>query len=102
MAEAEFAGLDGNHRSTFSESLAARWSSTRKRPDKILTIIIVAGSAFRQVSTGSTGWAEDPQNGVREQSGAELAEAKRQADFYSPLNVHAALFEADLLPAQKR
>lgn len=58
-----------------------------KAPDKILTIIIVSGSAFRQAFDGTVGWAEDPQNGVREQSGAELAEAKRQADFYSPLNV---------------
>lgn len=59
-----------------------------KAPDKMLTIIIVAGSAFREGFDGMIGWAEDPQNGVREQTGAELAEARRQADFYSPLNVY--------------
>lgn len=59
-----------------------------KAPDKMLTIIIVAGSAFREGFDGMAGWGEDPQNGVREQTGAELAEARRQADFYSPLNTY--------------
>lgn len=58
-----------------------------KAPDKILTIIIIAGSAFRQGFDGSVGWAEDPQDGLREQAGAELAETKRQADFYSPFDL---------------
>lgn len=58
-----------------------------KAPSKILTIIVVSGSAFRQAFDGTNGWAEDPQSGVRDQSGAELAESKRQADFYSPLDV---------------
>jgi len=59
-----------------------------KAPDKILTIIIMAGSAFRQGFDGSVGWAEDPQDGLRELTGPELAEAKRQADFYGPLDMH--------------
>jgi hypothetical protein len=58
-----------------------------KAPNKLLTIIVVSGSAFRQGFDGTNGWAEDPQSGVRDQSGAELAESKRQADFYSPLDV---------------
>ncbi len=64
-----------------------------KAPNKILAIIIVSGSAFRQGFDGTVGWAEDPQSGIREQSGAELAEARRQGDFYSPLNTARALFE---------
>ena len=59
-----------------------------KAPDKILTIIIIAGSAFRQGFDGAVGWAEDPQDGLREQTGLELAEAKRQSDFYSPFDLH--------------
>ena len=59
-----------------------------KAPDKMLTIIIIAGSAFRQGFDGTVGWAEDPQDGLREQTGAELAEAKRQSDFYSPFDLH--------------
>ena len=59
-----------------------------KAPDKILTIIIMAGSAFRQGFDGKVGWAEDPQDGLREESSLELAEAKRQADFYGPFDMH--------------
>ena len=72
-----------------------------KAPNKMLTIIIVAGSAFREGFDGTTGWAEDPQNGVREQAGAELAEAKRQADFYSPLNVHEHYSKLTLTGSEK-
>jgi hypothetical protein len=59
-----------------------------KAPDKILTIIIISGSAFRQGFDGHAGWTHDLQEGLREQTGPELAEAKRQADFYSPFNFH--------------
>jgi len=59
-----------------------------KAPDKILTIIIIAGSAIRQGFDGTIGWSEDPQDGLREQMGAELAETRRQADFYSPFDLH--------------
>jgi hypothetical protein len=58
-----------------------------KAPDKILTIIVIAGSAFRQGFDGKVGWAEDPADGLREQTGAELAESKRQSDFYSPFDL---------------
>lgn len=58
-----------------------------KAPDKLLTIIILSGSAFREAFDGKTGWAEDPADGLREESGLELAEAKRQADFYGPFDL---------------
>jgi zinc protease len=72
-----------------------------KAPSKILTIIIISGSAFRQGFDGSVGWAEDPQNGVREQSGAELAEAKRQSDFYSPLDLREHYSKLTFAGAEK-
>ena len=72
-----------------------------KAPDKILTIIIMAGSAFRQGFDGSVGWAEDPQDGLREQMGAELAEAKRQADFYGPFDLHGQYAKLALLGSEK-
>lgn len=72
-----------------------------KAPDKILTILIISGSGFRQGFDGTVGWTQDAQNGVREQSGAELAEAKRQADFYSPLNVHEHYAKLTLLATEK-
>jgi zinc protease len=72
-----------------------------KAPNKILTIIIVSGSAFRQGFDGTNGWAGDPQGGVRDQSGAELAETKRQADFYSPLNVKEHYSKLTVLGSEK-
>jgi hypothetical protein len=59
-----------------------------KAPDKMLTIIIIAGSAFRQGFDGKIGWAQDLQDGLREQTGVELAEARRQSDFYGPFDLH--------------
>lgn len=72
-----------------------------KAPNKILTIIIVEGSAFREGYDGKTGWSEDAQSGVREQAGAELAETRRQADFYSPLNVHQHYSKLTLVGSEK-
>ena len=72
-----------------------------KAPNKILTIIIVSGSAFRQGFDGTVGWAEDPQNGLREQSGAELAETRRQADFYSPLDLRDHYSKLTLLDTER-
>src|ERR1700731_1325483 len=43
-----------------------------KAPDKLLTIIILAGSAFREAFDGKTGWSEDPADGLREETGLEL------------------------------
>jgi len=59
-----------------------------KAPNKILTIIIMAGSAYREGFDGNVGWTEDPQDGLREQTGLELAEARRQSDFYGPFDLH--------------
>jgi hypothetical protein len=58
-----------------------------KAPDRILSIVRVAGASFRQGFDGTTGWTDDPQNGLREQKGAELDEARREADFYYPLDL---------------
>jgi hypothetical protein len=72
-----------------------------KAPDKILTIIIIAGSAFRQGFDGTVGWAEDPADGLREQTGAELAESKRQSDFYSPFDLRDHYSKLTLLGSEK-
>jgi len=36
---------------------------------------------------GTVAWAQDPQSGLREKSGAELAATKIDADFYKPLRL---------------
>jgi hypothetical protein len=57
-----------------------------KAPDKLLVTVTLSGSVFLQGFDGTIGWSEDPQNGLREQTGGELAETKREADFYHPLD----------------
>jgi hypothetical protein len=72
-----------------------------KAPNKMLTIIVIAGSAFRQGFDGTLGWAEDPADGLREQTGPELAEAKHQSDFYSPFDLRDHYSKLTLLGSEK-
>lgn len=60
-----------------------------KAPDRTLVVIVMAGAQFRQGFDGAAGWSDDPQNGLREQTGPELAETRRDADFYRPLNLRS-------------
>lgn len=57
-----------------------------KAPDRVLITVSIAGTVFTQGYDGAIGWSNDPQNGLREQTGAELAETKRDADFYHALD----------------
>ncbi|MGH9574314.1 MAG: hypothetical protein ACRD40_12415 [Candidatus Acidiferrales bacterium] len=59
-----------------------------KAPDKTLQVVVFNGSAFRQGFDGTTAWTDDPADGLRVLSGIELAEAKRDADFFRPLHLH--------------
>ncbi len=58
-----------------------------KAPDKILQVVVFNGNAFRQGFDGTTAWTDDPADGLRVLSGVELAEAKRDADFFHPLHL---------------
>lgn len=59
-----------------------------KAPNKTATIIELGGlGKIINVFDGTNGYSADPTNGLRELSGAELATAKRNADFYEPLNL---------------
>jgi outer membrane lipoprotein-sorting protein len=54
----------------------------QKAPDKALTIVDLPGvGQQREGYDGTVGWSDDPQNGLRQKSGVELAEAKRGATF---------------------
>jgi len=68
-----------------------------KAPNRMLTVVKIGDTSFRQGFDGKIGWTEDPQNGLREQAGPELAETQRESDFYSPLNFrnHYAKFTVD-------
>ena len=58
-----------------------------KAPNKLVATISINGATFSQGYDGTVGWANDPQNGLREQTSSELAETKRDADFYHPLDL---------------
>ena len=72
-----------------------------KAPDKILTIIVIAGSVFRQGFDGTAGWTDDPQDGLREQAGAELADTRREADFYGPLDLRRQYAKFTVLGSER-
>lgn len=58
-----------------------------KAPNKVLLVVILAGQPFRQGYDGTVGWSDDPQDGLKEKSGEQLAETARDADFYRPLHM---------------
>ena len=58
-----------------------------KAPNRSIFTVNFNGAAFQQGFDGTIGWSNDPQNGLREQSGEELAETKRDSDFYHPLDL---------------
>ena len=54
----------------------------QKAPDKMLQTATLSGIGLqREGFDGTIGWAEEPQNGLRQKAGAELADAKRGALF---------------------
>jgi hypothetical protein len=84
-----------------SMNLAGTIVIHEKAPDKILTIIVMAGSAYREGFDGKVGWADDPADGLREQTGLELEEAKRQGDFYSPFDLRDHYSKITMLGTEK-
>ena len=59
----------------------------QKAPDKALTIVDLGGMQQREGVDGVIGWSNDPQNGLREKTGVELAVAKRGAVFARELRM---------------
>jgi hypothetical protein len=54
-----------------------------KAPNKMVIIVEIGGfGTVQQGYNGTAGWAQDPQNGMRDISGKELAQTKREADVY--------------------
>ena len=58
-----------------------------KAPNSMLAVINLGGGAFRQGFDGSTAWSDNPRDGLRVLSGGELDDARREADFYHPLEL---------------
>ena len=72
-----------------------------KAPNKVLIAVIINGAAFQQGFDGTGGWTDDPKNGLREQAGAELAEAKRSADFLHSFKLRRAYASLAVTGAEK-
>lgn len=70
-----------------SMSLSGTVMIHEKAPDKLLQVVVINGNAFRQGFDGTNGWTDDPADGLRVLSGIQLAEAKRDADFFHPLHL---------------
>jgi hypothetical protein len=61
---------------------------SQKAPDKSLQVVSLDPmGAQREGFDGTTAWVEDAQNGIREKTGLELAEARRGAMFPRELNI---------------
>jgi hypothetical protein len=58
-----------------------------KAPNRSIFTVNFNGAVFQQGFDGAVGWSDDPQNGLRVQAGDELAETKRDSDFYHPLDL---------------
>jgi zinc protease len=72
-----------------------------KAPDYVLGAVTIAGASFRQGFDGTVGWTDDPQNGLREQEGAELAETRRESDFYHTLNLRKVYTKFTVIGREK-
>lgn len=57
-----------------------------KAPDLALVKVSVSGSVFSEGFDGKVAWSNDPRDGLHEQTGAQLAETRRQSDFRFPLD----------------
>ncbi len=58
-----------------------------KAPSLMLAVINLGGAAFEQGFDGTTAWSDNPRDGLRVLTGGELEDAKREANFYHPLEL---------------
>ena len=72
-----------------------------KAPNRLLRLIILNGASFRQGFDGTTAWTDDPQDGLRMQTGAELEDTRLDADFYHPLDLRQLYSKFTLLGTEK-
>ena len=59
-----------------------------KAPNKTALKLDIPGfGVVLEGFNGTVAWSQDPQSGLREKTGAELAATKLDADFYKPLRL---------------
>ncbi len=72
-----------------------------KAPNQVITVVVIGGGTFRQAYDGKMGWSDDPQNGLQEQTGDQLAETRRDADFSHPVDMHELYKKFTVLSSEK-
>ena len=71
-------------------------------PNKLVVMMHLPGlGTIQEGFDGSVGWSQDPFTGVREQSGAELVESRRDADFYRDLDLSKGYTRMELKGTEK-
>jgi len=59
-----------------------------KAPNKFVVIIDIPGlGVIQQGYNGEVGWSQEPQTGLRDLTGVELAQIKREADMYREIKL---------------
>ena len=58
-----------------------------KAPNSTLVVIHLGGAVIRQGFDGATAWSDDPRNGLRVLTGAELEDERRESNFYHALDL---------------
>ncbi|HLV95200.1 MAG TPA: hypothetical protein VKS44_08405 [Candidatus Acidoferrales bacterium] len=66
--------------------MAGKAELYEKAPDRALVKMVVSGATFLEGFDGTTAWSSDPKDGLQEQTGAQLAETRRESDFRYPLD----------------
>lgn len=72
-----------------------------KAPNRLLHTIVLNGATFRQGFDGANGWTDDPKDGVRDETGAELEDTRLDSDFYHPLDLHKLYSKFTVTGAEK-
>lgn len=59
-----------------------------KAPNKTIAIVNISGfGTIQEGFDGKVAWSQDPQSGLREKAGAELAGARLDAEFFKPIKI---------------
>ncbi|HET9532011.1 MAG TPA: hypothetical protein VFQ92_16745, partial [Blastocatellia bacterium] len=88
----------------FEISIGASGSAEiyEKAPNKSLALIDIAGfGLIREGYNGTVAWSDNPQSGMREKSGVELADTKLDSEFYKPIKLKALYPKMELQGKKK-
>ncbi len=82
-------------------SLSGTVESHEKAPGSMLVVVNLGGATFQRGCDGTTAWSDDPQNGLRTETGEEAEDSKRQADFYHQINIRKYYSKWNVTGAEK-